>query len=132
MTPEPKDVQFARVIVNTLSENSEVYRQAIATIEAHEASLERGRRQQAERARQLEETARRWPELAADGWVFLETEYSFKFRHDELPGVAIKKNSGEFMCAYNDSATVDSSVITALIDAAGRNTTADRLRNGRS
>lgn len=139
MTPEPKDVQLAREIITIIRDGNaehsdDAVAKAQAIVDAHEANLEAGRTQAEERRLAQEETARRWPELAADGLIFKHSEYSMSFRDtmfahreteisiDDDPELSeIRFDTGD------DCECRPCKVVLALIDAAGRNTTADRL-----
>lgn len=133
MTTEPKDVQLARAVIqagvgaNGLTEA--IVSSAHTVVSNYEANLEHVRKRDEKRQRAIDETARRWPELGALGCTMEESEYLFTVSGGELPTVAIDKEDGEIERYCCDEVfPIQSAVALALIDAAGRNTTADRLR----
>jgi hypothetical protein len=97
---------------------------AKSIVDAHEANLETGRKQAEERQRAIDETARRWPHL--EGWRYTDSDYCHRMRRSGYPDAQLSKPDGEI--EIGDGYQLDSAVVLALIDAAGRNTTAERLR----
>lgn len=130
MTQEPKDVQLARMIVGIIGEGQAeqsdlALERARQVVDAHEANIEAGRKQAEERQRAIDETARRWTELK--GWRFIDSDCFLTMSHDRNANVYLSKTENTVAVGC-DGDEADASVILALIDAAGRNTTADRLR----
>jgi hypothetical protein len=110
-------------------EHGALYLFAKSIVDAHEANIERGRKQAEERQRAIDETARRWPGLAAKGWRYECSGLWHGMKHDTKRAVDLDSASDCLMIdGFGDGGHTDTPVALALIDAAGKNTTADRLR----
>jgi hypothetical protein len=136
MTPEPKDVRLAREIIAILGEpepvNTDVaMAMANAIVDAHEANIEVGRRQAEEKRLAKEETARRWPELVGYGVTYTKDEWAHTFAargHGDIEVEVTDDRVPDVRFDAGDEWEVrPCNLVLALIDAAGRNTTADRL-----
>jgi hypothetical protein len=134
MTPEPKDVRLARMTLELVGDSalgSEVHNAAKAIVDAHETNIERGRKQAEERQRAIEETAGRWPELSKN-WTYTligsEHEFSSKRTSEKLSTGGLDEKDICFE-GYDSIEYRPHAVVLALLDAAGKNTTADRLRD---
>lgn len=136
MTPEPKDVQLARLTMSAIgicdsSRGEQAFAMAKKILDAHEANLEVGRKQAEERQRAIDETARRWPELAGK-WSYKEIHGYHEFTNSRGGEVLSIDSSSSPDVSFDSAENGESRpvpVVLALIDAAGRNTTAERLRD---
>ena len=138
MNEEPIEVRLARMLLaadlgSEWHDDAErLRRDASAVVNAYEGSLAHRLKQEEERQRAKDETAKRWPELAAKGYWYSDGEYYCTMHRSGHNDVCVNKEDNEVTIdGYGDEGgglTANSAVVLALIDAAGQNTTANKLR----